>query len=150
MANRVAEVGASDWPVEVIPGPDRLFYRVHRCLVPDGMIRPNVFRVQGSGMSVDWERYSTAAEARARARESNENGIIALVAERLRTMEGLDVVHKPLLKNRAHSQVVGMYGPPSLEPQQAKAFLTKVRVKLYSLFQEWEISPDQPVTSSER
>lgn len=56
------------WSKEVIPDSSSVLLRVHKSLIPDGEVRPNVFRDQGAGMSVDWREYSTALETEIEAR----------------------------------------------------------------------------------
>ena len=108
------------WPREVIPDASQVFMRVHKCLLPDGEIRPNIFREQGGAMSVDWDKYSTPEEAHARSKVPADNGIVQMNAGMVRGIQGLTVEHDPVqegsinnhgklvLPNRAHSLVNGV------------------------------------------
>ncbi len=131
------------WPAEEIPDPDRLFLRVHSGLVPDGILHPNVFREQHGSMSVDWERYSTPEESRRRAIQPAQNGIIALFAEIVRSIEPLEVRHEPdwVRNNRAHSAIYGM----SQNRDLVDVRKTKIRGQLYEHFHSWLIYPAAPV-----
>ena len=96
------------WESEDIPNDAKLFLRVHRNNVRSGLT-PNIFVQHGGGMSTDWEKYSTPAETRARGRKpSNEYGVVALIAERIRSVSGLAVAHTPEDDNRAHTDVSGI------------------------------------------
>jgi hypothetical protein len=108
------------WPIEVIPDASQLFMRAHKSLLLDGEIRPNIFREQGAGMSVDWDKYSTPEQSRARSKVPADNGIVQLNTSLVRMIPGLKVTHdpvqegvvdnqgKPLSANRAHSLVKGV------------------------------------------
>lgn len=105
----------SDWEVEDIPNPARLYLRVHINNLRDKQLHPGVVREQGEdGMSVDWDKYSTPQEARLRAKKPEKVGIVTLIAGAVRGIEGVDVIHDPIRDppepNRAHSLVVGMHG----------------------------------------
>jgi len=76
-------------------------------------------------MSTDWEKYSTAQEARNRAKKPNENGVVKLNAGKVRELQGMSVRHTPESSNRAHSEVFGEKTP-------------EIRVKLNRLA-EWVI-----------
>ena len=107
------------WSKEVIPDGSSVLLRVHKNLIPDGEVRPNVFRDQGEGMSVDWREYSTALETRNRGKIPADNAVISLPAGGIRQIEGLSVEHDPVQENsldesgnprkpnRAHSEVIG-------------------------------------------
>ena len=107
------------WSKEVIPDGSSVLLRVHKNLIPDGEVRPNVFRDQGAGMSVDWREYSTALETLNRGKIPADNVVISLPAGGIRQIEGLVMEHdpvqensfdkngNPLRPNRAHSQVIG-------------------------------------------
>jgi hypothetical protein len=106
--------------------------------LPARQIHPGVFRETEGGMSVDWEKYSTAQETRDRARNPDQNGVIALVAVDVRGIEALSVEHEPIRSNRAHSGIHGLTRPGSLPAEESK---TKRRVLLLSLVTGWEIDP---------
>ncbi len=84
-------------------------------------------------MSADWERYSTPEECRLRGRVPDDNGVVSLVAGQVRAVSGLQVMHRPEMDNRSHSEIVGI---PAKAPEK-----TKVRMRLYKqvLRRGWEI-----------
>lgn len=106
-----SEGGVSPWPVEQIPGGDRLFMRAHRMFFTGGHLSPGVFRDHAGGMSVDWERYSTPGETQSRARVPEDNAVIRLVAGEVRAIPPLTVEHRPVEENRAHSEIIGRKDP---------------------------------------
>ena len=107
------------WPKEEIPNSSSVLLRVHKDLIPDGEVKPNLFRDQGAGMSVDWCEYSTPLETRNRGKIPTDNAVISMPVGGIRQIDGLFVEHnpvqensldkngKPLRPNRAHSQVIG-------------------------------------------
>jgi len=102
----------SDWPVEEIPDDDSLYRRVHRVhwrRDSKEPIEPGAFKnyPKGSdGMSVDWARYSTPQETRARGKP-DENAVVQLVAGEVRMLQTQQVEHTPITENRSHSEVIG-------------------------------------------
>ena len=108
------------WPIEIIPDASLLFMRAHKRLLLDGEIRPNIFREQGEGMSVDWDKYSTPEQSRARSKIPADNGIVRMNTALVRRITGLTVTHdpiqegvvdnqgKPVPANQAHSLVNGV------------------------------------------
>ena len=129
----------SEWPVEYIPNPARLFLRVHRNQCPDGRLHTGVFVEHEDGMSTDWEKYSTPEESRARAARPELTGIVTLIAGVVRSIDGMDALHAPETNNRAHSNIVGMSLPRAgLTPKVRK---TMVRAKLLEYFSEWSLVP---------
>jgi len=107
--------------VEEIPDADALFMRAHRNLLRDGLIVPGVFRAPGSGMSVDWSKYSSPEQARLRAKNPFDNAVLALIAGEIRDKVSLPVLHKPEPENQSHSEV--------MLPENGED-LTEVRIKL--------------------
>lgn len=105
------------WAAEEIPDDGILYQRVHRNNLDDkGAPIPGAFRntpTKQDGMSTDWEKYSTPAETRARARSPAANSIIALAVGKVREIEAQTVEHTPvnpaptILPNRAHADVFG-------------------------------------------
>jgi len=126
------------WPKEEIPNSSTVLFWIHKNLIPDGELRPNVFRDHGAGMSVDWRKYSTPLETRNRSRIPADNAVISLPAGGIRQIEGLSVEHdpvqensfdksgNPLRPNRAHSEVIGEK-------------TTERRVKLSRIDWRWEM-----------
>jgi hypothetical protein len=91
----------------------------------NGNPSPGAFEPKGEGLSVDWDRYSTSYETRARAKKPEQNAVVSLVVGEIRRIrEGLDVIHSPIPENRAHSEV-NLPGPGAEQ--------TEVRIKLSRL-----------------
>ena len=114
------------WPVEPIPDADNVFMRAHRMHFRDGELHPGVFREQGNGMSVDWDKYSTAEDTKNRARKNpHDNAVVSMGVARVREIGNLQVKHQPdqALRNRAHSNVLGL-------PARDSPELVEVRLKL--------------------
>ena len=85
------------WPVESIPDSDSLFYRF-----PVGSLRPSdlrpqpgIFRENRGSISTDWEKYSTAAETRARPGTPERFAVIRMITGQERGIIGLSVIHSP-------------------------------------------------------
>ena len=100
----------SDWPVEEIPDKDFLYRRVHRVhWRKDARPEPGAFKnSKGSdAISVDWERYSTPQEARARKGRPDENAVGQLIAGVVRNIPSQRVQHAPIAENQSHAEVVG-------------------------------------------
>ena len=95
------------WASEPIPDSDDVFMRAHQVHFRNDQLQPGVFRQQGDGMPVDWEKYSTPLQTRARAANPFQNAVIALNVGRIRDIPGLQVQHTPdsERRNRAHSDV---------------------------------------------
>ena len=120
------------WAAESIPSADRLFVRVHRSLAkPDGRPSKAAFAPRETGVSADWEKYSTPTQARDRARTPSESGVVSVIVGAVRALPNRSVVHDPiqdhptLPDNRAHSEIRGPADP-------------EIRVKLKRLA-NWEI-----------
>jgi hypothetical protein len=70
MVNRTSII----WTIEPIPNEDALFRRVHVNILissQDFTIPPIIFQ-DNNGISMDWEKYSTAIDAQNRAKEPNK------------------------------------------------------------------------------
>lgn len=83
--------------------------RVHKMYVADGELQPGVFRDQGDGMSTNWQKYCpTPVEARAKAKNPRDNGVIRLTVGPIRAIP-LTVEHTPdvLRSDRSHTDVKG-------------------------------------------
>lgn len=125
------------WPSEEILDADDTYYRVHQNIVPNGELRPAIFREQEGSMSVDWGKYSTPEETRARGRsEASAYGVVTLVAGEIRSIEGMEVDHSPTRENRAHSEV---YGMGAQKPRK-----TEIRLRLYNQLNGWTIPVESP------
>ncbi len=108
MAPDVADAIEILWESEEIPDKDHLYMRVHRqYLSEDGNPEPSAFRDQGSGMSTDWDKYSTAEATKALARNPVDNAVISMNVGVIRDIPGQIVSHSPSHHNRAHTDVVG-------------------------------------------
>jgi hypothetical protein len=117
LSNNDQKTEIADWPVEPIPDSDRIFRRAHKQHFTNGEALPSAFDLK-DGMSTDWEKYSTAQEARLRARKPFDNGVVGLNAADVRAIIPLKVGHSPdltpidwkgnpLPPNRAHTDVIG-------------------------------------------
>jgi hypothetical protein len=110
------------FPVEIVPDLEAVLMRTHRSRMKDGLPRASAFEPHGGSMSVDWDRYSTAEETRARASKPQDNAVVSMGVADIRSIkDGLNVTHSPLPNNRAHSEV----NLPQDNVEQ-----TEVRVKL--------------------
>lgn len=109
----MADDEAIDWQPEAIPASDRLFMRVHRMFVKDGDFGFGVFRDHGSGMSTEWEKYTTPYETRNRAKRQQDNGVIQMICGDVTTIAGLTITHTPDIQQRirAHADVIGEKSP---------------------------------------
>ena len=99
----------SDWPVEEIPDTDSLYRSIHQQWVKPDSIEPAAFR--DDRMSVDWARYSTPQEARARRKRPEDNAVVQLIAGQVRSLPSQHVEHTPIVENRSHSEVIGEKTP---------------------------------------
>ena len=129
-----------DWPIEVIPDEDHLYYRVHQMYIRPDEIHPAAFtnRPKGSkSMSVDWAKYTTPEKTRARARKETENAVIQFVAGQVRAVPGQKVEHSPKLleENRAHSDVIGEKTP------EVRTHLSRIYVVVIPLEQNSHETP---------
>ena len=122
---------------EAIPDDAKVFMRIHRSWVRGGELIIGVFQDRGGGMSVDWNKYSTAEETKNRARSPADNGVIGIIAGKICLIDGLQIEHdpvqentrdsegKPIQPNRAHTEILGEKTPER-------------RVKLSRIY-SWEI-----------
>jgi hypothetical protein len=140
----------NDWPVEEIPDPDGLFYRVSIGWLRPGDLRiaPGIFRENRGSISSDWEKYSTAAQTRSRQGRPESFAVIRMIAGFVREIDGLTVLHSPIqnidpqLDNRAHSSICGLESPVSAKPDLGRK--EKIRTELQMRFNNWEIPPNAP------
>ena len=115
------------WPKENIPDNNCVFMRAHRQHFSLGELGHGVFRRRKEGLSVDWDRYSTAEKTRDRANsDPNDNAVISLLVSCIRKIQPLAVEHDPISlppekRNRAHSLIRNL-------PKAAD--LTEARFKL--------------------
>jgi len=144
----IADQESNLWPVEEIPDADHVFYRVPvGWLKPAGTIHSGVFREVGGAMSVDWEKYCTAEESRARPGKPERFGILRMNVGFVRAIRDLSVKHEPVyqpsrtppLVNRAHSGVHGIEPPPG---NIELGYNERVRLLLLDRFHSWYISPE--------
>jgi hypothetical protein len=102
---------ADNFPQEQIPDDANLFMRLHRnWLLDNGEVNPGFFRnrpTSDDGMSCDWDKYSTAAQTRERAKNPDVNGVLQFVARDARSLPDQRLAHDPQQENRAHSQLFG-------------------------------------------
>jgi hypothetical protein len=114
------------WPLELIPDADHVFMRAHKGFIRNGELQPGVFRQHGNdGMSVDWNKYSTAIDTKNRGRNPENNAVVQLNAGAIRFQVGLDVTHAPLGANRAHA-VVPLPAPDTPELVEARLKLLRI------------------------
>ncbi len=128
MGFNVATSITSPWEKEEIPDEDLLYMRVHKNHIePDGNIRFIAYRNHidpanasaQTGMSTDWQKYSTAEECRQRAKDigkdPNKYEVIQLNVGKVREIPSQSVEHTPIYEphstppilNRAHTDVFG-------------------------------------------
>src|SRR5579863_5549249 len=102
--------------------------RAHRAHFRNGELLPGVFKTQGEGMSVDWEKYSTAEQTRLRAKKPDENAVLSLPVISIRNIKPLRVVHEPdpQTSNRAHTEVFDM--PKAEQLAEARVKLLRIAV----------------------
>lgn len=93
------------FPIEEIPDDDSVFMRAHRTRMRDGAPRASAFEPHGGSMSVDWDKYSTACDTRARGKKPEDNAVVQMVVSAIRN-ENLGVNHAPELDNQAHTDVM--------------------------------------------
>ena len=93
------------FPIENIPDADSVFMRAHRGYIRDGDIMTGVFKEQDGGMSVDWDKYASPKDTKARAKTPADNAVLSLPVAGIRAIGDLDVKHTPEPTNRAHSEV---------------------------------------------
>ncbi len=82
-------------------------------------------------MSCDWDKYSTAAQTKERAKNPEINGVLQFGARDARGLPDQRLAHDPQEDNRAHSQLFGEK-------------TTEIRLKLKRLC-KWAIPISQPV-----
>jgi len=127
-----------------------LFYRV-----PVGQLRrdlkvaPGNFKENKGSISCDWEKYSTAAETRARQGTPERFAILRMVAGKIREIDELSVLHSPTQgvdgqpDNRAHTDIFGLESSaPTIVDLGRKE---RIRTELHRRFNDWEIPPNAPV-----
>lgn len=112
------------FPVEEIPDVDSVFMRAHKDYIRDGDLVPGVFRAQGGGMSVNWNKYASKEETKQQSKNPANNAVMSLPVGGIRKIQDLDVKHTPKPSNRAHSEI----NLPENREQ-----LTEVRVLLHRL-----------------
>lgn len=138
------------WPVEDIPNPDALFYRVPvGGLRKDMNVAPGVFKENKGSISTDWEKYSTAVETRSRQGRPERFAVLRMIVGKVKEIEELTVSHEPIKgvegqpDNQAHTSIYGLesqvVGPADLGRKE------KIRSELYDRFKVWEIAPNAPV-----
>ena len=100
---------AINWPIEEIPDNDSVYMRAHRQYIRNGQLSTGVFRPQGEGMSVNWDRYSSPELTRSQAsRNPDDNAVVTLIVGEIRKIDHLSVGHTPEPTNQAHSEVFGL------------------------------------------
>lgn len=121
MADKVVE-----WAVESIPDDNCVFMRAHRQHFSQGDLGHGVFRRREKGVSVDWDRYTTPEDTRARAKSNpKDNAVISLLVGCIRQIQPLTVDHDPIFtppeeRNRAHSLIRNLPEAPDLTEARFK------------------------------
>jgi hypothetical protein len=124
LSNKDENTVSDDWPVESIPSGDTIYRRAHKQKFKNGEAQPSAFELT-DGMSTDWEKYSTAQQARQRAAKPIANGVVSLRVGDVREISPLTVDHSPIrpgsttpdarglavAPNRAHTDVNGPNTP---------------------------------------
>lgn len=141
------------WEVEPIPDGDKLFIRVHKqnLLVNNQgkvVMSPGALRKKfvDPGLSVDWSRYATPEETRARTGKAELYGVKEAVVGDVRAIASTHVEHAPIqaesgeLGNRAHSQVSVSFDTSLNENMDAW------RIDMNEAFTTWVIDVGAPVT----
>jgi hypothetical protein len=119
------------WPVETVPDTDFVFMRAHRMHFRDGQLKPGVFRAQEGGMSVNWDKYSSAEETRQQAKANPEaNAVVTLPVIGIRRIAPLTLEHTPEPENRAHSEVFGIPDEDELRTEVRVLLLRLTRIAL--------------------
>ena len=139
------------WPVEGIPDPDSLFYRVPVAWLRPADLRvvPGIFRENKGSISTDWEKYSTAVQTRARQGGPERFAVLRMIVGQVREIDGLSVAHEPIQNvdgqpdNRAHSSIYGLESSMSAIADLGRK--EKIRTELHRKFNTWEIPPHAPV-----
>jgi len=127
-----------DWAVEAIPDADHLYKRVHWVHITRNGIEPTAFKnlpKESEYMSVDWAKYSTAQETRAREGKPGLNAVVQLTTGEVRAVPGQGVQHLPTEGNRSHS---GVTGKKTNRVQMALSRICTVVIPLEQNFQEAE------------
>jgi hypothetical protein len=96
---------------ENIPDSALLFRRIHRIFLNPETSRISSGAFDGLEMSVNWNRYTSAAETAAQDQTGNTVAIASLNTEFCRSLQ-LEVLHDPIPANPAHSIVKGKKSKP--------------------------------------
>ena len=122
----VEKTNVTEWPMEIIPNEDDLYYRIHQMYFKDNPndIPGSGFRPQGESLSTDWDKYSTPEESHQRAAIPDDNRIVEMNVGDVRVIP-LTVEHNPdqFRMNRAHTDVLGLIG-------LSKSEINEIRSKL--------------------
>jgi hypothetical protein len=140
LSNKDETAALPDWPIEDVPDTDVVYRRVHTSRVIDGVARPSAFPLK-DGLSTDWQKYSTAEQARKRAPKPSDNGIVSLQIGKVRAVP-LEVKHTPIQRSSQQTSRGGVH----IEPNQAHVDVIgedtlEMRIKLSELA-KMEILPD--------
>ena len=140
----------SSWPVEDIPDPDSLFYRIPvGQLRADRTVAPGNFKENKGSISTDWDKYSSAAQTRTRQGGPERFAVLRMIAGLIREIDGLSLSHEPIqhvvgqTDNRAHSSIYGLEFSSSTVADLGRKL--RIRTELYKRFNTWEIPPFAPV-----
>jgi len=122
------------FPVEEIPDEDTLFMRIHYRILGKKGLHPGVFINHNNEMSTNWSHYADAEVTKMQANLYDKNpddyGVIDMNVGNVRNIDGQTVIHNPIPKDRAHTDVVGKK-------------TEKARLDFYEL-SSWVIPPPSP------
>jgi hypothetical protein len=104
--------------------------RFHKNLSPDKEIRPNIFREHGSGISTDWNKYSTPEQTKQRSKVPSDNAVISLNVGEVKRIKNINVEHAPIIGNRAHSEIRGM---PKEKGEQLEIRVRLARISKFEI-----------------
>ena len=121
-----------NWESEVIPDECQVFMNAHKGFFKGDELLPGVFRKHGGGMSVNWEKYATAAITRNQAKTPDDNAVLKMQVSSIRSISELQVEHTPDLErnNRAHTDVLGIPDGGELQTQLRSQLLDIAQIVL--------------------
>jgi hypothetical protein len=107
------------------------------------------FKENKGAISSDWDKYSTAAQTRARQGGPERFAILRMVVGKIREIDELTVFHSPIQNiagqsdNRAHANIFGLESSMSTNVNLGRK--ERIRTELHRRFNTWEIPPNAPV-----
>lgn len=102
-----------EFPIEDIPDCDCVFMRAYRDRVKNGVVRPSAFEPHKGGLSVDWDRYSTADATLSRANNPTNYAVVRMGVGLIRDSTSHKVGSRPtgsaLLQQAGHRLLCGRF-----------------------------------------